>query len=158
MSGQTQLQQWRRTQTYTHSGTKKTGCECSQLNVQMERSRWNVPTRMVKNNAAAFQRACGRDPPKTERSNGNVPFGWERSRLLRRSLIGPEQQKNPPCRHGQNFKILGRKCFGSFMVSNDRPRTPEDRLLVQTLKMRHSLSNIEKNFVSLVMGLKNKKN
>ncbi len=42
------------------------------------------------------------------------------------------------------------------MVSNDRARTPEDSLLVQTIKMMHSLSDIE-NFVSLVMGPKNQK-
>ncbi len=67
-----------------------------------------------------------------------------------------EKPKNRPCRHGQNFKILGQKSFGSFMVSNDRALTPEDRLLVQSRKMMHSLSD-KKNFVSLVLGPKNKK-
>ncbi len=69
---------------------------------------------------------------------------------------GSEKPQNRPCWHGQNFKILGQKSFGNFMVSNDRARTPEDRLLVQSGKMMHSLSD-KKNFVSLVMGPKNQK-
>ena len=50
-------------------GHKLAMCECSQLNVQVDR-----PREWSKYHAAVSQRAWGRGPPKKERSNGNVPF------------------------------------------------------------------------------------